>query len=190
MPALRLCQVLAAKAELDQAIITGEQAIKDNPRYPELYIQMGNLYESKSDWNRAESAFQNALAINSQDPVACNELARAMLHAGGDSDVALSLAQAALRGLPNSPAVADTLGWIYYQKGALALAINYLEEALRLEEQNHLQDNPDVRYHLGMAYVKTRQLALAREQFERVLKTSPDFQDAAEIKKQLIGLKS
>jgi len=187
---LRLCQVLAAKGEIDQAIVSNQQAIKDNPRYAELYLQLGNLLESRLNWKGAESAFQNALAIDSQDPVASNELARAMLHAGGDSDVALSLAQTALRGLPKSPAVSDTLGWIYYQKGAFALANNYLEQALRLEEQNHLPDNPDIRYHLGMAYVKTRRLALAKEQFERVLKTNPDYQGAAEIKQELIGLKS
>jgi tetratricopeptide (TPR) repeat protein len=151
---------------------------------------MGNLYESKSDWKKAEDAYQNALALNSQNPVASNDLARVMLQTGGNFDVALSLAQTAMRGLPDSPGVADTLGWIYYQKGVYPLAISNLQEALKLQEKNNLPDNPDIHYHLGMAYEKTEQPALARQQFEQVLKISPGYRDAAEIKKELTHLKS
>jgi tetratricopeptide (TPR) repeat protein len=187
---IQLCQVLAAKGEFDQAIATGEQSLKDNARQPNLYVLMGNLYESKSDWKKAEDSYQNALALNSQNPVASDDLARVMLHTGENFDVALSLAQTARRGLPNSPGVVDTLGWIYYQKGVYPLAISNLQEALKLQEKNKLPDNPDIHYHLGMAYVKTGQSALARQQFDQVLKTYPNYGDAAEIKKELIHLKS
>jgi len=184
---LKLCQVRAAKGEIDQAIATAQQGLKDNPREPNLLVMMGKLYESKSDWKQAEEAYQNALAINSQDPQASNNLAKVMLQTGGNLDVALSLAQTARRGLPDSPSVADNLAWIYYQKGAYQSAIGLLQEALKLQEKNKMPDNPDVYYHLGMAYEKTEQPALARQQFERVLKINPNSSDA---KKQLAQLKS
>jgi tetratricopeptide (TPR) repeat protein len=187
---IQLCQVRAAKGEIDQAIAIGEQSLKDNTRQPNLHILMGNLYESKSDWKKAEDAYQKALDLNSQNPVASNDLARVMLQTGGNFDVALSLAQTAMKGLPDSPGVADTLGWIYYRKGVYPLAIRNLQEALRLQEKNNLPDNPDIHYHLGMAYEKTEQPALARQQFEQVLKISPGYRDAAEIKKELTHLKS
>jgi hypothetical protein len=41
-----------------------------------------------------------------------------------------------------------------------------------------------------LAYQKTEQPARAREQLERVLKLNPNYAAAAEIKKQLAGLKS
>jgi tetratricopeptide (TPR) repeat protein len=148
------------------------------------------LYESKSDWKKAEESYQNALALNSQNPVASNNLARVMLHTGGSLDVALSLAQAARRGLPDSPAVIDTMGWIYYQQGGYALAISNLQEALKLQEKNKLADNPDIHYHLGMAYEKTLQPALARQQFEQVLKVNPNYHDAAAVRLELTHLKS
>jgi len=50
-----------------------------------------------------------------------------------------------------------------------------------------MPDNPDVHSHLGMAYEKTEQPALARQQFERVLKINPNSSDA---KKQLAQPKS
>ena len=127
---------------------------------------MGNLYQSKSDWKSAEDAYQKALAINSQNPVANDGLARVMLHTGENLDVALALAQKALGVLPDSPGVADTLGWIYYRKGVYPLAINYLQEALSQQEKNKMPDKPDIHYHLGWAYEKSGQLALARQNFE------------------------
>jgi hypothetical protein len=41
-----------------------------------------------------------------------------------------------------------------------------------------------------MAYVKTGQVVLARQQFERVLKIDPNSSDGADAKKQLAQLKS
>ena len=116
--------------KVDQAIATGRQSLKENPQQANLDVLMGTLYQTKSDWKNAEDAYQNALAINSQNPVASNALARVMLSRGENLDISLSLAQTALKGLPNSPAAADTLGWIYFRKGVYPLAVSYPEEAI------------------------------------------------------------
>jgi len=187
---LKLGQVQAAKGSVDQAIATYQQSLKGNPREANFYILMGELYESKRDWKQAADAYQNALGIKSQDPLASNNLARVMLQFAGNLDIALSLAQTARRGLPDSPSPADTLGWVYYQKGNYRLAIEMFQEALKLGEKNSTPDDPTIHYHLGMAYVKTDQPALARQQLERVLKINPNYSDAAEVRKQLAQLKS
>jgi tetratricopeptide (TPR) repeat protein len=92
--------------------------------------------------------------------------------------------------LPDFPGAADTLGWIYYRKGVYPLAINFLQEALKLQEKNKIPDNPDIHYHLGWAYEKAEKPALARQHFEQVLKLYPNYPAAAEIKKELGHLKS
>jgi tetratricopeptide (TPR) repeat protein len=91
--------------------------------------------------------------------------------------------------LPDSPGVADTLGWIYYRKGVYPLAVNFLQQALSQQEKNKMPDNPDIHYHLGWAYEKTGQPALARQHFEHVLKNDPSYPAAAEIKTELTHLK-
>jgi tetratricopeptide (TPR) repeat protein len=187
---INLSQVQAATGKIDQAIATAEQALKENPRQANLSILLGNLYESKSDWKKAGDSYQSALTLNSQNPVASNDLARVMLHTGGNLDVALSMAQMARRELPESPGVADTLGWIYFQKGVYPLAVNTLQEALKLQDRNKMPDNPDIHFHLGMSYEKSEQPALARQQYEHVLKIYPNYRDAVEIKKALVRLKS
>jgi len=58
---------------------------------------------------------------------------------------------------------------------------------MKLQEKNSkVPDNPDIHFHLGMAYAKSGQPALARQQFERVLKINPNSSDA---KTQLAQLK-
>jgi tetratricopeptide (TPR) repeat protein len=187
---IQLCQVQAANGEFDQAIGAAEQSLRQNPQQPNLDIVMGSLYESRTDWNRAENAYQAALSVDPQNPVASNDLARVMLDNGGSIETALALAQTARQGSPESPAVFDTLGWIYYHQGMYALAVNSLQQALSLEEKHQMPDNPDIHYHLGMAYEKAKQPALAREHFEHVLKTDPNYRGAAEIKAELTRLKS
>ena len=184
---LKLCEVQAAKGEMDQAIATARQGISDNPRNVDLYILLGRFYESKSDWTQAEAAYRNALNINPQHPLASINLAKLMLQTGGNLDVALSLAQTAHRSLPNSPAITDTLAWVHYQKGAYQSAIGLLQEALSLQEKVHAPDNSEIHYHLGMAYAKSGQTAFARQQLERAIKLNPNSVDA---KKQLAQLKS
>lgn len=42
----------------------------------------------------------------------------------------------------------DTIGWIMYRKGLYSSAVKYLESAAQG------QNDPVIRYHLGMAYLK------------------------------------
>jgi tetratricopeptide (TPR) repeat protein len=184
----QLCEAQASEGKLDQAISTDQQALKVLGARYELYLLLGSFYESTSTWNKAEDAYQKALAISPLNAVASNDLARVIVQAGGDSDAALSLAQTAHRALPESPGVVDTLGWIYYEKGAYSLAVTYLQQALDLQQQRNLPENPDIYYHLGLAYEKTKQPALARQEFERVLQINPNYRGAPEVKSELTHL--
>ena len=91
--------------------------------------------------------------------------------------------------MPRSPAVADTLGWVYYQKGAYRSAVDSLREALRLARDSNSPDNPRLHYHLGMAYAKSGQPTLARQQLQQMLALNPAASDAEGAKKQLAELK-
>ena len=187
---LRLAQVQAAKGATDQAITTCNRALENNPNEPGFYIMLGDLYKSRQDWNRATEAYQKALAIKPDNPLASNDLAFVLLQSGGNLDVALSLAQTARRRMPDSATFADTLGWIYYQKGAYRLAVDSLQEALKLGQESNSPDNPRFHYHLGMAYAKSGQTTLARQHLQQVLKLNPNSSDAEDAKKKLAELKS
>jgi len=186
----KLCQGQRDKGLADQAIATCNEGIRNNPKDGSLYILLGSVYESKHDLEAAKSAYNNALQIRRDDPAASNNLAYVLLETGGNADLALQLAQTARRGMPGSSNVADTLGWAFYQKGVYQSAIDNFQDAIKLAAKNKEPDNATYHYHLGLAYAKAEQPALAKQHLERVLKIDPKYSDADDVRKQLAGLKS
>jgi len=186
----KLGQVQAASGATDQAIATCRQSLQNHPREISIAVLLGQLYESKQDWSNAQQSYQKVLDNKPGDPLASGRLAYTILQSGGNLDVALSLAQAAHRGMPDSPAAADTLGWVYYRMGSYPSAIRFLQEALRRSEKNPGPDDSRIHYHLGLAYAKAGQPVMARQQWQLVLRISPNSTDAADARKQLDELKS
>ena len=131
--------------------------------------------------------YQQALNVSPDHPLASNNLAYVILQQGGNVDVAMGMAQTARRGMPDSPNAADTLGWAYYQKGIYQSAIGQFQEALRLREKIGAPDDADLHYHLGLAYQKTNQNSLARQQLEKAVKLSPNNNDARKALSELRG---
>jgi tetratricopeptide (TPR) repeat protein len=186
---LKLSQAQAARGAIDDAIATNERALKDNPKQILFYLLSGRLYEVKHDLDKARQCYQQALNIDPKSPQASNNMASLIAQSGGNLDVALSLAQSARRNLPDSPNVADTLGWVLYQKGAYKSAIDSFHDALELSAKSKLPDSPTVHFHLGMAYEKNGQAVLARHHLEQVLKIDPKYAKAEDVKKLLEQLR-
>lgn len=182
---MKLGRLQLQRDQTEDAIATFQQASIDNPHESVFYVMLGQIFQSRRDWGKAADSYQKALGIRRDEPVASCNLAYVMLQTGGDLDIALSLAQTARKRMPESPEVADTLGWIYYQKGAYRSAVESLQAALTLTQGSKFQDNPRFHYHLGMAYAKSGDTARAREQFQKMLKMNPDSNEALDARKQL-----
>jgi len=103
--------------------------------------------------------------------------------APGRLDEAIELAERAFRAAPGSPAVADTLGWLLYQKGTLDRAETLLTQAVKATP-----DQAEIHYHLGMVYLKQGKTADARRELERALKT-PNFPSAEAVRRALDSLR-
>jgi cellulose synthase operon protein C len=183
----KLGKVQVQEGSADRALALYQQSIKDKPREVSFYLLSGELYEAKQDWEHAKAMYQQALSISPDNPLASNNLAYLLLNEGGNVDVAMSMAETARRRMPDSSNVADTLGWAYYKKGVYQSAISQFQEALKLNEKIGAPDDPQIHYHLGLAYEKANQLGLARQQLEKAVKLSPDYGDA---RKALSGLRS
>ena len=57
------------------------------------------------------------------------------------------------------------------------------------DSSEKLQDNPTVRYHLGMAYYKNGNKELAKMELDAALKINQKFDEAEEARKTLASLK-
>ena len=186
---LKLIQVQAIRDSAEQAMATCRHGLERNPDGVGFYLLMGELDNSKQKWDEAKQAFRKALALSPENPAASNDLAYAMLQTGENPDLAIPLAETARRGMPDSPQAADTMGWALYQKGAYSSAIDQFSEALKLAEKAKSPDNPTVHYHLGLAYERAGQPALARQHLQQVLRINPDDARADDVRKHLSQLR-
>ena len=113
----------------------------------------------------AQKRYEDIIARDSRAAVAANNLAWLYAQRGGNLDVALELARTAKQQLPQQAEVSDTLGWIYYKKNLVSLAVTSLEECAGKDPKNGTYA-----YHLGLAYAKNGDTRRARTQLERALK--------------------
>jgi putative PEP-CTERM system TPR-repeat lipoprotein len=181
---VKLGVVQNARGAADQALQTFLDGTKTNPKEVAFYLLAGGIYESRQDWDHAKQQYQKVLEIQPDNPLASNNLAYVMLQQGGNVDVAFAMAQTARQKLPDNANTADTLGWAFYHKQVYKSAIPLFKEAVKKEPENVLFN-----YHLGLAYAKSGQAALARQQLDRVVKIKPNFPEVDQLRQAVAEAK-
>ena len=181
---VKLGMVQSARGATDQALQTYLDGSKINPKEIAFYLLAGSIYENKQDWDHAKQQYQKVLEVQPDNPLASNNLAYVMLQQGGNVDVAFAMAQTARRQASRQSELADTLGWAFYHKHVYTSAITLFKEAVKKEPDNALFN-----YHLGLAYAKTGQAALARQQLDRLVKIKPDFPDVEVLRRAVAEAK-
>ena len=181
---VKLGVVQNPRGAADDALQTFAEGSKTNPKEVAFYLLAGGIYESRQDWDHAKQEYQKVLEIQPDNPLASNNLAYVMLQQGGNVDVAFAMAQTARQKLPDNPNTADTLGWAFYHKQVYKSAVTLFKEAVKQEPDNVLFN-----YHLGLAYAKNGQAALAKQQLDRVLKIKPNFPGLDELRQAVTEAK-
>src|SRR6185437_11125606 len=97
--------------------------IATNPSNTPSYLLLASLYSEQGNWKEEISTLEKAHTMDPSSPYVANNLAFLYMEHGRDPHAALSLAQTAKNGLPNSPVTADTLGWAFYKVGYYEPAI-------------------------------------------------------------------
>ena len=149
------------------ALALVQKQIELSPQVIGLHMLLGMIHEMRQDVPQAQSAYEKVLEINPRFGPAANNLAYLYSEHGGDKEKALQLAQTAKEVLPEDPRISDTLGWILYKRGIYERAISLLRESAE-----KLDDNAEVQYHLGMAYLKAGNSQAAKESLSKSLKLS------------------
>ena len=146
-----LAKLYARMGRLEDAARTYEQALEVKPNSPQIHHMLGMLYELNGDTERAVARYEDAIRYRPDFAEAKNNLAYIYAESGENLDRALDLAQDAKALLPESPSVADTLGWVLYKRGVPSAAISYLKEAEAATKPND-PSLGEVRFHLAQAY--------------------------------------
>lgn len=125
------------------------------------------LFEAKAqnqqgNTEQAKAVLEKMLKDEGFNVAAAAELAVLYVEQDKKIDQALELAQKAYAIQSTNPQVLDALGWVYYHQGALPLAKQYLEQALKNDDEYAL-----ARIHLGAIYLKKDELKDARKELEK-----------------------
>lgn len=163
-----LARLLFGTNRIADGIRTYEQAVERQPASAGLRFTLGTLYESNGRRADAVAQYEEAVRLDPSLAVAKNNLAYLMAEDGQNLDRALDLAQEAKAQLPDSPNVADTLGWVLLKKGIPEAAVDYLQEAEGALPPGH-PDLGVIRTHLAMALEASNQPDKARQVAERAL---------------------
>jgi tetratricopeptide (TPR) repeat protein len=176
-------QAEASLGDTDQAISVWQKWVGGHPNDARATVLLGTLEEARGETAKAMEYYKKTLELSPGQPMASNNLAYLMVESGGNVDVALTMAQTARRGLPDSPSTADTLAWVYYYKGTYASARDLLEDAVKTDP-----NNASIQYHLGMTYTKLGDKASARTHLEKASSLSPNTQTAKDAAAALAKL--
>jgi tetratricopeptide (TPR) repeat protein len=180
-----LGELYVAQNSVDKAIGEFENGLKLDPKSISLHTIVGMLMESRNMKDKAELHYREAIKLDPQTPVANNNLAWLLAESGVKLDEALRLAQTADEKMPNNPNVKDTMGWIYYKKGAYQLAADLFEQLTM-----KVPDRSVYQYHLGLSYYKMGDRDKARSALGQALRLDPAFSGAQDAKNILATLAS
>ncbi|HEY2434214.1 MAG TPA: tetratricopeptide repeat protein [Vicinamibacterales bacterium] len=144
---------------------------------------VGILQQMRGQKAEAQKTFERVMSLDGHAAVAANNLAWLYCENGGNLDMALQLAQTAKAAMPEQAEVDDTLGWVYYRKDLLPLAITSLKSSV-----DHDPKNAVAQYHLGLAYVRAGDKTRAKGALQAALRLQPDFDGAADAARILATL--
>ena len=145
-----------------------------------LYYARAIVEHRADDWPAAEADFREALRLNPDQPDALNYLGYSLVERGEKLDEALGMIETAVAAKPDSGAIADSLGWVYYQLGRYEEAEKAMEEAVKL-----LPVDPILSDHYGDVLWKVGRKREANFQWRRALSYGPEEDEAARIRDKL-----
>jgi tetratricopeptide (TPR) repeat protein len=174
-------------AEAEQSARAAE-ALPGSPRDNEMtWFLLGAIYERQKFFDKAETEFKKALAVNPKSASVLNYYGYMLGDLGIRLDEAQALVQRALTEDPYNGAYLDSLGWIYFKQNKIGDAEATIRKAL--ERDSH---DPTMHSHLGDVYAKSGRPDLAAAEWEkslaewkRVLPADVEPEKVAEIEKKV-----
>jgi len=143
------------------------------------HLLLGYLDDSTGESAAAVDHYKQALEWDPNNTVALNNLAFLLTRRPNQLDDAIKYAERARALVPESAAVADTIGWAFYQKGIYQTSVKYLESA------NTREPTARRMYHLAMAYQKSGQRDEAQRTFRAALKMNAALPETDQAKRIL-----
>jgi putative PEP-CTERM system TPR-repeat lipoprotein len=185
IPYVNLGNLYLGTGKFDEAIAVLEVAVKQTPESYVVRFGLAFAHHQAGNVAQAIEGYERVLKDNPQSDAAANNLAILLADYGSPSKEALDRALGLVQrfGDSKSPAFLDTLGWVHYRRGEYSDAIRYLQRAIE-GAPNALE----LRYHLGMAYLRNGQPSLAKAELEKSVTDNAKYRGIDEARTTLARL--
>jgi tetratricopeptide (TPR) repeat protein len=164
-----LAEFYGSRKEYSEALSILQAGLHEQPASVPLRLAQAGILERKGDVEGAIERYEALLKEQPGSLVIANNLASLLSEHRSDK-ASLERAHALAKSLTKSqiPQFKDTLGWISHLRGDTRTAISLLEEAA-----TELPNNPSVRYHLAMSYIRAGQPEKAKAELRKASELLP-----------------
>jgi putative PEP-CTERM system TPR-repeat lipoprotein len=175
---LRLTQLELSTGNPKKGISTISGWVAKHPEDFGMDREYASALMNTGDLAGARREYEKLVKLHPEDPIVLNNLG--YLLQKDDPNRALTLVTLAEQVAPRSPQIADTLGWIKYQR-------KDHQGALPLLERAHSRDanSPAIAYHLALALDATGKRAEAKTLLQATLAKNPKFEGSDDAKQTL-----
>ena len=177
---LVLGEIYLRTGRLEEAVQLFKMVLDLNPQSFKAHQNLAVIYRLKGDIKSALDEYLKSINLNPNDAISLNDVANVYAEDKAHLDKALEYATRAVRIAPANGNFRDTLGWVYYRKGALQAALDNFKTALDLNPYL-----PTIPYHLGLAQFMLKQFDVAQQNLRLALSMPGQFQEADEARKLL-----
>lgn len=186
-PYAQLALAQESAGDVDAAIATYQVWLAQSPRDLAILARLAETAERARRVDTAIEAYRQIIDIDPNLDGAVNNYAALVAdHRTGDTmALARALTLASRFGTSDNGALLDTLGWLHYRVGDAERAKGLLERAVLLAP-----DHPQIRYHLGMALIRTGNEEQARGELNLATREGVDYVGLDEARATLAKLKA
>jgi tetratricopeptide (TPR) repeat protein len=179
-------QLYVAEAEImqnhvgeEEALLVYQEALRAYPNNVELLYNRGLYYVDIERYAEMEADFKKVIMLDENHADAWNALGYTLADRNVRLNEAWDYIQRAIQLKPDSAAILDSLGWVYYRKGELKQAEAYLRKAL---DKVH---DEEIAAHLGEVLWVIGQQDEARKVWREALEKKPDSKFIVPVLKSL-----
>lgn len=157
-------------ADSDERLAVLVQGHASNPGDPQLGLALGSAHEQRRAYEEAIRVYDTVIEAGGSNDFIVNNLAVLLLDARNDQTSyarALKLTARFADGAKH-PFNLGVLGWAHYRNGNYAEAARFLERAVA----GSPAEIPQLRYYLGMAYLKAGNTPGAKQELQAAVDTA------------------
>ena len=177
---VRLGWLYARRGEYARAEPLLRRAQQADPTSTRIYVTLVSEYQREGRTPEVIEVYESWLRIDPDQPGVKNNLAWILVSTEDptpwDLDRALDLALGAREGMPESPSVADTLGWVMLRQNRPQAAVALFRESVAGHAEGSAE-RAAVRYRLAQAYERAGDRNRSIQELEAALNETAVFQE-------------